>query len=184
MVQPLEEFLRWGDTKGFDVREHNIRVGKIAYNFAKALNYNEGECDKLRTAGYLHDIGKLLVPISILNKKGMLNNNEFEIIKKHSLYSYLILRKYEVIEDICDIVKYHHENFDGSGYPFGIAGENIPMGARIIKICDVYDALTSNRVYRNKLNKKDALNIMDEEYSKYDPILLKLFKGMIINSLN
>lgn len=153
---------------------HNIRVGFSAYKLAYLLNIKDYNIIKI--AGLNHDIGKVYIPKDILNKPGKLTSSEFEIIKKHPLYSFLILKKKKYSEDICNIVKFHHESYNGEGYPFGLKAEEIPLGARIIKICDVFDALTNDRVYRKAISFTDALDIMDKESSNFDPYLYDFFK--------
>lgn len=173
----LEDYLiQWNEIKGYDdLIEHNNRVGKLAFNLSKSLNFSRNECEEIRVAGSLHDVGKLFIPRDILYKHSKLNKSEFEYMKKHSLYTYLILRHVGISENISNIAKLHHENMDGSGYPFGLKGNEIPKGSRILKVCDVFDALTNERVYRKKYTISQALIIMLNEKSKYDYNILNTF---------
>lgn len=161
------------------LKEHNHRVGILAHKLSKQCNFEDEDCSEIRIAGKLHDIGKYYIPHDIINKPNMLSNLEYEVMKHHPIYSSNILKEHHFNQNICDMVYYHHENYDGSGYPDGLKGKLIPIGARILKICDVYDALTNNRVYRDRYSKYEALQIMVNEKSKYDPEILPIFLFMI-----
>jgi len=128
---------------------HSTRVGEMAYELAVHLGLSENICDEIHIAGHLHDIGKIGVPDSTLNNKGALSEDEWHMIKKHPMTGYEILRKSKKLKRIAEIVKSHHERWDGQGYPNGLLGEKIPLGARIIAICDTIDAMTSVRPYRH-----------------------------------
>ena len=156
-----------------DIDEHNSRVARLSYELAKKFNLSEETCENIKRAAELHDVGKYYIPKSILNKRGKLTNEEFEIMKKHPIYSFNRLS--EDIEEIRYMVLLHHESYNGTGYPLGLKGEEIPLGARIIKICDVFDALTNDRVYRKQLSEEQAIKIMLDESYNHDPIILAIF---------
>jgi len=136
----------------------------------------------LYDSSVLHDIGKVGIPDYILLKKGFLTDEEFNIMKKHPIIGYDALKNASgdlgsdfFLNMAMDIILYHHERWDGTGYPHGLKGENIPLGARIVSIADVYDALTSKRPYKIAFSHEEAIEIMANEEGKYDPVLITLF---------
>ena len=131
------------------------------------MNLDSDLIDKIRVAGFLHDIGKIGIDERILNKDGKLDKNEWEIMKLHSAKGAAILLNTFEYREIADFVLFHHERYDGSGYPDGLSGDEIPLASRIIAVADSYDAMTNNRSYRNKMNVEDALF----ELNKYSGIL-------------
>ena len=139
---------------------HTKRVAAYSYAIAKEMDYTKERLAEIRYAAYLHDIGKLGVDIGILDKPDKLTNDEFEKIKLHALYSYEILRDSPGLKKF-SFGALHHERIDGKGYPFGMKGEELPEGAKIIAVADVLDALTSNRSYRKPFTFKEAFELMD-----------------------
>ncbi len=136
----------------------------------------------LYDSSVLHDIGKVGIPDYILLKKGFLTEEEFDIMKKHPVIGYDALRNASVdlgsdffLNMAMDIILYHHERWDGGGYPYGLKGEDIPLSARIVSVADVYDALTSKRPYKEAFTHDEAIDIMSKEEGKYDPELFNLF---------
>lgn len=167
LIKTLEEVDRY--TKG-----HSERVSHYSVELARAIGYSDLEA--IRLSGLLHDIGKIKVDIKILNKPGALTPEEFAEIKKHPLTAYSILDMSEVFNPIKEIVKYHHEKVNGLGYPEGLTGDAIPLGAKIIAIADVFDSLTSERSYRDPLSIEEALEIIKKDSgSHFDPSLVKIF---------
>lgn len=162
--------------------QHSINVSIAAMLMGKWLKYGEQDIRTLGTAAILHDIGKLFIPDSILNKSSKLNDTEFKVMKNHSMLGYKLLKDSNVKNDaILTSVLTHHERFNGTGYPFRLSGYKINEFARIIAICDVYDAVTSNRVYKNKENPLEGLRIIFEDsYNGLDPYLCKLFLDNVI----
>jgi uncharacterized domain HDIG len=136
---------------------HNKRVAKIATDIGRAMDMDRASLNTLFIAGLLHDIGKIRVPETILNKPSELTSEEYEQIKSHVTAGYRILEHIPFDGPVAEIVRQHHERYDGSGYPSGLAGEDIILEARIIAVADVYEALSSNRPYRARLNPADAL---------------------------
>lgn len=126
-------------------------------------------------SGLFHDIGKLKVDLNILNKESELQDNEFDIIKKHSSLGYIMMKKYLMPKEMQYAAFYHHERWDGKGYPIRLKEEEIPVVARIISICDVYDALTSDRPYRNAFAIDEAVNMMKSCIGQFDPEMFKIF---------
>ncbi|ENK1245067.1 HD-GYP domain-containing protein [Clostridium sp. FAM 1755] len=163
---------------------HSKRVASYVKKIAEVMNLSSKQSNNLVLLALNHDIGKARIPSSILNKKGELSCSEFEIVKEHTQFGADILGEYGYCLEICNIVKFHHENFDGSGY-YGLEGKSIPMAARILRIADVYEALTSDRCYRKAYTREAALEIMQKEKNIYDPKILELFiKSIYKNYLN
>lgn len=156
---------------------HSVDVCIYTIITAKALELDLDDIQELALAAILHDIGKCKIPLAILNKPGKLTDYEFEVMKDHSVRGTNITKKMPDISDnIPKIICQHHEKWDGSGYPYGIKEHNIELGARIISIADVYDALTSDRVYRKRFMPHDAAEfLMRQSNSQFDPDLLKCF---------
>jgi HD-GYP domain-containing protein (c-di-GMP phosphodiesterase class II) len=152
---------------------HANRVAYMAVDLCKLLKLSEVETVKIYMASELHDIGKIGVPDEILNKKGPLTNEEWKRIKAHSEIGYSILNKSQKLADISDLILYHHERWDGRGYPHNLKGENIPLGARIIAICDAIDAMKSDRCYRKGLSFKESYNeIISNKGTQFDPFIV------------
>ncbi|RBP59306.1 HD domain-containing protein [Alkalibaculum bacchi] len=162
-----------------ELQLHNYRVGKMSSRFAKFVGLHEQMIEDIAICGSLHDIGKAVIPKRILNKPTTLTNEEFKQIKMHSIYSYMILREMGYNEKICLISKYHHENYNGTGYPDKLKEKEIPLGARVLRIVDMFDALTNDRIYRKAMNKKSALFLMVKENHLFDPDLFSMFKDFI-----
>lgn len=137
--------------------EHSERVADLSGKIARKLGLPENEVERIVAAARIHDIGKVGIPDSILLKPGPLTPQEWEIMKKHPVIGAEIIKGMEIYDNCVDIVKYEHERWDGSGYPEGLKGEEIPLGARIVAAADVYDALTSDRPYRKALPKEEAI---------------------------
>lgn len=156
---------------------HSIRVAEYAYEFGKVLKFNIKKLNQLYDLAFFHDIGKENIDDNILNKKEKLTSKEREILKQHPIFSEKFLLNNKILEEFAYIVRAHHENWDGTGYPDNLKGENIPYFSRIISIVDTYDALTSVRPYREKVyTKNKALKIIiDQAYKKYDPNLVMAF---------
>ncbi|MBW2646991.1 MAG: HD domain-containing protein [Deltaproteobacteria bacterium] len=168
-------------TKAIDVKDHytfghSERVTKYSLTIAEKLNFSQDELHKLRRACVLHDVGKIGISETILNKPGGLTNEEFAEIKKHPAKGAEIIRDIPFLEDITKVIYHHHERFEGNGYPDGIAGEAIPLGARIMAVADTYDAMTSNRPYRKGLDKVVAFDeIKNCSGSQFDPDVVSAF---------
>jgi putative two-component system response regulator len=139
------------------------------------------EITALRRAGIVHDIGKVAVPDAILLKPGPLTAEEWKIMREHPVVGERICAPLRSFKLVLPIIRHHHERLDGSGYPDGLRGDQIPVGARVIQIADVYDALTTARPYKGPLVPDRALEIMDEEVQKgwWDPALFAAFRHMV-----
>lgn len=156
---------------------HSVNVGVISHFMGQWLGLSDKDLDKLIMAGLLHDIGKLKIPDDILHKPSRLTEDEFEIVKMHSAYSYNYLEEIG-FDDQCILkaVIHHHEKEDGNGYPRGLKGDEIPLFSKIISIADIFDAMTSNRVYRKKELPFSVLEmLLNNNFGKLDTKLVMLF---------
>jgi diguanylate cyclase (GGDEF)-like protein len=168
------------DAKDTYTSGHSVRVAKAAEEIAKRLGWNEEEIHNLHYVALLHDIGKIGVPDAILNKPSKLCNEEFAIIKKHPMIGNEILKDIHMIRHVAEGALYHHERYDGKGYPYGLKGEEIPLYGRIIGVADAYDAMTSNRVYRPKLKTKQVIAEFERgKGTQFDPQLADLMIQML-----
>jgi len=159
---------------------HSRRVAAHAAGIAAEMGLPQDDIDRIELAGLLHDIGKIGIRDSILNKAGPLTEEEFEHVKTHPLVAERILHPIDELNGIVECVKHEHERWDGSGYPDGLKGDEIPLGARIIAVADVFDALTSARAYRGAYKIKPALEMMrGGRGSHFAPEVLDAFLNMI-----
>lgn len=141
---------------------HSLQVGMLSFYIACWMGYDPDECLTVAKAGYLHDIGKSKIPAEILHKPGKLTYEEFEEMKKHTSYGYEIIKKSTQSEILATVALQHHEREDGSGYPFGLKGDEIHPYSRITAVADVYSAMTTNRVYQTK---QELISVLCELYS-------------------
>ena len=163
------------DTRDPYTGGHSQRVSDMALEVCKLLKLNQNDTEKIHIAAHLHDIGKIGIPDSILLKQGKLDDSEWQIMKNHPEIGANILKKSAYLTELAEIVLFHHERFDGKGYPLGKSGNDIPPGARIIAICDSIDAITANRCYRKSLSFEDCYNQIKINLGKmYDPEIGKI----------
>jgi HD-GYP domain-containing protein (c-di-GMP phosphodiesterase class II) len=163
--------IRDHETKG-----HTIRVTRIALNFARHLGFKDSDLINIQTGCILHDIGKLGVSDYILNKKGILTDEEMGEMKKHPSYARQILSSITVFSNSLDIPYYHHEKWDGTGYPEGLIGEDIPIFARLFAVVDVWDALLSDRPYRKAWKREDAESYIHQQSGRhFEPMIVGAF---------
>ncbi|HID39992.1 MAG TPA: response regulator [Calditrichaeota bacterium] len=161
--------------------KHTIRVARLAQSLGAELGLPGEKLDILAQGGVLHDIGKVGIRDNILCKPGPLTKEEFDIMKTHTQIGYEICRGLKSLKDVADIIYSHHEKYDGSGYPQGLAKDEIPLLAHIISITDVYDALTSDRSYRKKLSFEEAARIIINEKGKsFEPDMVDIFINKVI----
>ena len=162
------------DAKDPYTANHSKRVSDMAEILAKGIGLPEEQVEKIHIAGHLHDIGKIGVPDSVLMKSGKLTEEEWEKMKEHPVIGANILERSKQLREVCDIVLHHHERYDGKGYPSGLKAEEIPVGARIIAICDSIDAMTSKRCYRDSLGWDVCYQEIEKNLGiMYDPIIGK-----------
>lgn len=172
-VKALAEAL---DAKDPYTNGHSRRMTEIVVVLAQEMMLPEKMISKVRLAGLVHDIGKIGVSEEILHKRGKLSDEEFDSIKDHPGVGERILRPIVSDKEVLAIVKHHHERFSGEGYPEGIAGESIPLGARLLAVADAYDAMTSNRPYRDALTPEKARSLLlANRGSQFDPEIVDVF---------
>lgn len=168
------------EAKDSYTKGHSIRVSEYSARLAKKLGWEEEKIQNLKYIALLHDIGKVGIPDSVLNKPGKLTEIEYGIIKSHTTIGGDILREIETIPDVALGAKYHHERYDGKGYPEGLKGDEIPEVAKIICICDAYDAMSSRRVYREKLPVEAILKQFEEgKGTQFDAYYTDVFLELI-----
>lgn len=160
---------------------HSERVAKLCREFAIAVGFIQKEQEEMYTAGLLHDIGKIGIPENILDKPGKLSSEEFFEMKRHPEIGHKILEVSDNMKDIANIIMFHHEKWDGTGYPFGLQGENIPFKSRMITIIDSYDAMVSDRSYRAGMSKEDAIAELERCVgTQFDPTLVNIFIQQVL----
>lgn len=159
--------------------QHINRVRQIALLFGKKLEWGEASLTILEFGSILHDIGKIVVPKKILNKRGPFTEDEWEIMHQHPEVGAKMLEGVTHLKPAIPFVLAHHERWDGKGYPYGLKGENIPLEGRVMAIVDVYEALTCDRPYHKKCSKEEALAMIKEKSrSHFDPFLVRQFLAM------
>ena len=169
-------------TKESREREHARRVSEFSVAIGVALGLSEAEVKELKIAGQYHDIGKIALQEDILNKKGKLSDKERKEIKRHPELSYNILSSVNEFGPIAEIVLYHHERWDGKGYPSGLQGEEIPLQSRIIMVADAFDAMTEKRPYRRALNKEEAvLQLKKGAWKQFDGNITEAFINKVLS---
>src|SRR5580658_10157073 len=169
------------EAKDTTTADHLHRVRVYATEIGREIGLGQKELDALQAAALLHDIGKLAVPEHIISKPGRLTPEEFEKMKIHPLVGAEILEEVKFPYPVVPIVRAHHEKWDGSGYPFGLAGEEIPIGARILSVVDCLDALASDRQYRRALPLDQAMEIVNSESGKsFDPVIVDIMRRRYI----
>ncbi|PRX23143.1 putative nucleotidyltransferase with HDIG domain [Orenia metallireducens] len=157
-------------------RSHSENVAKLAKKIAIELGLSQQDLAKTYYAGLLHDIGKILIPNEILNKPDRLTDREYQIIKKHPVLGYRISNKYPELKEIARLILYHHERWNGKGYPQGLVGDEIPLISQVLAVADAWDAMTSKRPYHNPLSKELALKeIKDNRGSQFAPKVVDTF---------
>jgi HD-GYP domain-containing protein (c-di-GMP phosphodiesterase class II) len=156
--------------------EHSRRVASYCSEIAKIIKLHPDESEHIISAAKVHDLGKISVPDTILLKKGKLNSDEYSTMINHSLVGYTILNNLKFYKYGAKVVLHHHEKYDGSGYPHGLKGDGIPLGARILAVADSYDAMTTNRPYKDAMSREEAIGeLLRCSGSQFDPIIVEAF---------
>ncbi|WP_434641244.1 HD-GYP domain-containing protein [Thermoanaerobacterium thermosaccharolyticum] len=156
---------------------HSKSVEKLAVYLCREAGFSEAHTEMVRIAALLHDVGKIGIVENILNKPGKLSKEEYDYIKQHPVSGYEILKDVPFLKNVRYWVRYHHEWYNGNGYPDGISGRQIPLEAEILSVADVFDALVSDRPYRNAYTRKEAYKIIvDSEGTQFSPRVIRLFK--------
>ena len=160
------------------ILDHSTHVRDLSVQLAGQVNFPSRKLRTLSHAASLHDIGKVVLPEQVINKPSRLTEAEYLMVQRHTVLGHKLLKPLEMDVMIGNAILYHHENFDGSGYPAGLSGAAIPLEARIIRITDFYDALICPRSYRGAYTTKIALGLILENRHYFDPILLEAFLHM------
>lgn len=177
MMQTLSTTI---EAKDEYTRGHSHRVAEYAALIAEELGWDKKEIKNLKNAAHLHDIGKICIPDNILNKPTRLTEEEFQVIKEHTVIGAEILKNITLIDHVKEVARSHHERYDGMGYPDGLKGEEIPLYARVIAIADCYDAMKSRRIYRNSLGDEVIYNEISRNCgSQFDPQIAGVFLKML-----
>jgi putative nucleotidyltransferase with HDIG domain len=180
LVQSYDETLE-GWANALELRDeetvgHSKRVTSLTVKLAQAMGINDEALVNIRRGALLHDIGKMGTPDAILHKIGPLDEEEWEIIKNHAMDGYDLLKKIDFLGPALEIPLYHHEKWDGTGYPGGLKGEEIPISARIFAIVDVFDAMSNDRVYRSAIPIEETIKYLNEQSGgHFDPAVVKVF---------
>lgn len=178
--QTMSTFANFIDTKDKYTKGHSARVSYYSRKIAEKLGMSEEEIRDIGYIGLMHDCGKLAIPGEILNKPGKLSSEEFKVMQSHTVNGEAILKDFTAIEGIKDGALYHHERYDGCGYMKGLAGEEIPLVARIIGVADAMDAMNSDRCYRNHLSKDVILSELEKNKgTQFDPKIAQIMIDMI-----
>jgi diguanylate cyclase (GGDEF)-like protein/putative nucleotidyltransferase with HDIG domain len=179
----LDVVRKWGESiesKDIHTQGHCERVADLSTALAAKAGFDENSLFWFRIGALLHDVGKLIVPAEVLNKPGKLTDEEWALVRKHPEAGEQMLADVAFPWDVAPMVRSHHERWDGKGYPDGLAGENIPLTARILCVADVYDALTTERSYKRAFSQLEAIEIMRREIGKqFDPQLFARFEEMV-----
>jgi putative nucleotidyltransferase with HDIG domain len=172
----IEGWSRALELRDQETEGHTLRVADLTVRLAQAMGVKGKEIVHIRRGALLHDIGKMGVPDHILLKPGKLNDDEWETMKQHASYAFEMLRPIEFLRPALDISRCHHEKWDGTGYPRGLKGEQIPFSARIFAVIDVWDALNSDRPYREAWTEEKALEYITTSAGKhFDPQVVEAF---------
>ena len=168
------------ETKDEYTRGHSHRVGEYAALIARELGWSQEEIINLKNTADLHDIGKIGVPDTILNKPTKLTEDEYIIIKDHTVIGAEILKNITLIPHAAEVARSHHERYDGTGYPDGLKGEDIPLYARVIAVADSYDAMSSRRIYRSALSRQEICEeIRSNQGKQFDPVIAEVFLRLL-----
>ncbi len=175
-IQMVETLASAIDAKDKYTKGHSFRVSQYSVALAKALGWDDAEVEQLRAEALIHDIGKIGIPDAVLNKPGKLTDNEFMVIKSHTTIGGDILSSNASIPGAMLVARYHHERYDGTGYPAGLSGEDIPLHARIVAIADAYDAMRSDRIYRKGFpDEQIRSELIRGRGTQFQPDLLDVF---------
>ncbi len=176
----IEGWVRALDLRDRETEGHTQRVTELTVKVARRLGFSEEELTHIRRGALLHDMGKMAIPDEILQKPGPLNETEWEKMRRHPVYAYEMLSPISYLHSALEIPFCHHERWDGSGYPRGLKGEEIPLVARFFAIVDVWDALCSDRPYRKKMPAKEVISYLREKSGQlFDPKLVDVFLSVV-----
>ena len=178
--EAIETFIRFIDAKDPYTKGHSNRVARFTRLIADELGYEGEELNRIYYVALLHDCGKIGIPDNILRKPGKLTSEEFETIKSHTIRGSEILSRFKSLKNVEEGARFHHERYDGKGYPEGKKGEEIPLIARMICVADAFDAMSSNRVYRDKLSREKIIEeIETNKGTQFDPRIADILLDLI-----
>lgn len=178
--QMMQTFVNFIEAKDPSTSGHSLRVAEYSKMLAEKLGFYEDECNQVYCISLMHDCGKIYIPDEILTKPGRLTEEEYEIMKKHTVYGAEILRDFTAIDGMGSGALNHHERYDGKGYPNGLAGEDIPIIGRIIGVSDAFDAMNSRRCYRSNLSEEVIISELKNNRGKqFDPVIVDCLLALI-----
>ena len=178
--ESIETFTGFIDAKDPYTNGHSKRVATYTRQIAKKMGYEGEDLDNIYYIALLHDCGKIGVPDNILGKPGKLTDEEFKVIKSHTVQGGEILHAFKSLDHVEDGARFHHERYDGKGYPEGRSGDDIPLIARMICVADSFDAMNTNRVYRNKLSKEKIIDEIETNKGRqFDPEIADIMLSLI-----
>ncbi len=178
--QEIMALARSVEEKDEETEGHCSRIERLAILTGERLGLIDNRLIPLSYAAYLHDVGKVRVPSEILTKPGPLTEEEWKEMRKHPVYGAEMLKEKEFLREAAEVVRAHHERYDGTGYPRGLKGEEIPIEARIISVVDAYDAMTSDRPYRPAMSREDAIEELKKNAgTQFDPRVVKVFLSVL-----
>ncbi len=164
-----------------DERSHSQHVSSYCRAVGEHLLLSGDELKELEIAGMMHDLGKITIPDGILHKPDILTSQEWDIMKRHTVNGYQILKSADKYSRLAEYALTHHEHWDGRGYPNHLKGEEIPLYSRIIAVCDAYEAMTSNRVYKTALSQEQAINELQRcARTQFDPLIVDIFVEKVL----
>jgi response regulator RpfG family c-di-GMP phosphodiesterase len=178
-LQAILSLLLVAETKDPDIRVHSQRVADYSVKIAQEMEFSETDTLMIKYAALLHDLGKIGLSQDILDKEEELTADELGEIRQHEIMSDRIVAPMKFLDDTRPMIRHHHERFDGKGYPDGLSGEDIPLGARIVSVADAFDALTSSRSYHERLTRDEAVLKMEADEGWFDPRVLDAFKRVL-----
>ena len=172
----VERWLQAMDLYDKEITEHTLRVTALSLTLAQSLGFNKTDLTYIQYGTLLHDIGKLGIPEKIMHKPGKLTPYEYQVVKQHPVYAHEWLLSQIDYQPAKVIPLFHHERWDGGGYPYGLKGKEIPIYARLVAVADVWDAITSDRPYRKAMSEQEALELIISQSGKqFDPEIIEMF---------
>ena len=178
--QTMQTIVNFIEAKDPSTKGHSLRVAQYSKLIAEKLGFSEAECEQVYWIALMHDCGKIYIPDEILGKPGRLTDEEYETMKKHTVFGGEVLRDFNAIDNIITGAMFHHERYDGKGYPNGLAGDEIPLIARIICASDAFDAMNSHRCYRNPLSDDVIIGeLKNNRGTQFDPVITDCLLALI-----
>lgn len=175
-IQTMATLAHTIDAKDPDTNGHSQRVASYTKQITESLGWSKQKCDNAFYIALLHDVGKIGVPDAVLKKQDRLTDEEYKLMKQHPIIGANILKDIKMLDGLAHGTMYHHERYDGTGYPYGMKGEEIPLIARIISVADTFDAMTSTRCYRKGLTRETAMAELKKQSGRqFDPVIVKKF---------